>query len=211
MNINDFVPDCFKKERYAACYSSVIYPANGQCLWERTEYADLQPPPIKRQPGRPKKKRNKDANELLDANQMKRAKWGIKCSRCKQSGHNKSTCKLPPASDGTTGQNLAQPANVPNGTASDHPATAPSSSQRRSVQPPQPATATATAPSSSQRRSVQPPNLPASSSQQQMHNGLTNHSTIRKRKEKQNVSATQPGNPKKKKVSATGKKSASSQ
>jgi len=58
---------------------------------------------------------------------------------------------------------------------------------------------------------VQPPNLPASSSQQQMHNGLTNHSTIRKRKDKQNVSATQPGNPKKKKVSATGKKSASSQ
>jgi len=210
MNINDFVPDCFKKERYAACYSSVIYLANGQCLWERTKYADLQPPPIKRQLGRPKKKRNKDANELLDANQMKRAKWGIKCSRCKQSGHNKSTCKLPQASEGTTGQNPAQPANVPNGTTSDHPlptpATTPSSSQGRSVQPPQPATA----PSSSQRRSVQPPNLPASSSQQQMHYGLTNQSNTRKRKEKQNVSATQPGNPKKK-VSATGKGSASSQ
>ncbi|KEH38128.1 hypothetical protein MTR_2g461790 [Medicago truncatula] len=186
MNINDFVPDCFKKERYAACYNSVIYPANGQCLWEKTAYADLQPPPIKRQAGRPKKKRNRDANEMLDANQMKRAKWGIKCSRCKHSGHNKSTCKLPPpppTSEGTTGQNPAQPANVPNGRTSDHPlptpATAPSSSQGRSVQPPQPATAPS--------------------------------SNTRKRKGKQHVSATQPGKPKKKKGTARGKGSTLSQ
>jgi hypothetical protein len=169
MNINDFVPDCFKKERYAACYISVIYSANGQCLWEKT----LQPPPIKRQAGRPKKKRNRDANEMLDANQMKRAEWGIKCSRCKQSGHNKSTCKLPPpppASEGTTGQNPT-------------PVTAPSSSQRRSVQPPQHATAPATALSSN----------------------------TRERKGKQHVSATQPGKPKKNKGTARGKGSTSSQ
>ncbi|RHN65786.1 putative transcription factor interactor and regulator CCHC(Zn) family [Medicago truncatula] len=29
---------------------------------------------------------------------MKKASYGIKCSRCKQSGHNKSTCPLPPHS-----------------------------------------------------------------------------------------------------------------
>jgi len=44
-----------------------------------------------------------------------------------------------------------------------------------------------------------------------MHYGLTNQSNTRKRKEKQNVLATQPRNPKKKKVSARGKGSASSQ
>jgi hypothetical protein len=194
ININDFVPDCFKKERYAACYSSVIYPANGQCLWEKTPYADLQPPPIKRQAGRPKKKRTRDANEMLDANQMKRAKWGIKCSRCKQSGHNKSTCKLPappPASEGTTGQNPT-------------PATAPSSSQTRSVHPPQPATA----PSSSQRRSVQPPQPAAAPAPAP---ATVPSSNIRRRKGKQHVSATQAGQPKKKKGTARGKGSTSSQ
>jgi len=44
-----------------------------------------------------------------------------------------------------------------------------------------------------------------------MISGLTNQSNTRKRKDKQNVSSTQPGNPKKKKVAARGKGSTSSQ
>jgi len=97
MNISDYVLDIFKKDQYAVCYAHVIYPANGQNLWERTEYNDLQAPPIRKQPGRPKKKRNKEAGEFLkDDGVMRRARWGNKCSRCKESGHNKSTCKLPP-------------------------------------------------------------------------------------------------------------------
>jgi hypothetical protein len=88
--IADYVPTIFKKEQYAACYSSMIHPVNGQDLWMRTECTDLQPPPVKRQPGRPKKKRRMDASELMrDNSQMKRASYGIKCSRCKQTGHNK--------------------------------------------------------------------------------------------------------------------------
>jgi len=41
MNIFDFVLDIFKKEQYVSCYSSSIYPANGQILWQRTEYTGL--------------------------------------------------------------------------------------------------------------------------------------------------------------------------
>jgi hypothetical protein len=97
LDMYDFVPDEYRKEKHEACYRHIIYPVNGRSLWERTRYTDLQPPPIKRQPGRPKKKRNKDPSELLrDDSEMKRARNGIKCSICKQFGHNKSTCKLPP-------------------------------------------------------------------------------------------------------------------
>jgi hypothetical protein len=96
IDVDQYVPDCFRKERYEACYSHIIYPVNGQSLWRRTEYTDLLPPPIKRQPGRPKKNRRKDADEKRDEQQLKRAKYGMKCSRCKAEGHNKSTCKLPP-------------------------------------------------------------------------------------------------------------------
>ncbi|CAK8573059.1 unnamed protein product [Lathyrus sativus] len=32
LEINDFVPDCYKKEQYAACYAHVIYPLNGEAL-----------------------------------------------------------------------------------------------------------------------------------------------------------------------------------
>jgi len=74
-----------------------FFPVNGQDLWMRTECTDLQPPLVKRQPDRPKKNMRLDANELMrDNSQMKRATYGIKCSRCKQIGHNKSTCTLPP-------------------------------------------------------------------------------------------------------------------
>jgi len=55
--IANYVPSIFKKEQYAACYSNIIFPINGQDLWMRTDYTDLQPPPVKRQPRRPKKKR----------------------------------------------------------------------------------------------------------------------------------------------------------
>lgn len=96
IDVDQYVSDCFRKERYEICYSHIIYPVNGQSLWRRTEYTDLQPPPIKRQPGRPKKNRRKDVDEKRDEQQLKKAKYGMKCSRCKAEGHNKSTCKLPP-------------------------------------------------------------------------------------------------------------------
>jgi len=114
MDINDYVPDIFKKDQYAACYALVIYPANGQSLWERTEYNDLQPPPIRKQPGRPKKKRNKEAGELMkDEYGLRRGRWGLKCSRCKQSGHNKATCKLLPPPPESSQPATAQTAQAP--------------------------------------------------------------------------------------------------
>jgi hypothetical protein len=57
IDVDQYVPDYYRKDSYAACYSHMIYPTNGQNLWTKTEFVDLQPPPIKRQPGRPKKKK----------------------------------------------------------------------------------------------------------------------------------------------------------
>jgi len=193
MNIFDFVPDIFKKEQYATCYSSSIYPANGQSLWQRTEYTDLQPPPIKKQLGRPKKRRNKDANEMLDKSQLKRAKWGIRCSRCNQSGHNKSTCKLPPPPPPPTSHHIQNP----------------TSAQGKTNQPPPPAPAPTPGGSSQQQNPT---------SQQQNPTGAASARTsaqqkrTSKRKGKEKVSSTQPGaNIKKKKVSARANGSTSSQ
>jgi hypothetical protein len=97
IDVDQYVPDYYRKDSYAACYSHMIYPTNGQNLWTKTEFVDLQPPPIKRQPGRPKKKRNREAGEMKkDDSLLKRARNGIRCGRCQQIGHNKSTCKVPP-------------------------------------------------------------------------------------------------------------------
>lgn len=96
LDIDDFVPDFYRKECYAACYAPILYPVNGENLWPKSDAVDLQPPPIKRQPGRPKKKRNREAAELVrDETHLRRARNGIKCSHCHQVGHNKATCKVP--------------------------------------------------------------------------------------------------------------------
>ncbi|KAI5389033.1 hypothetical protein KIW84_074620 [Lathyrus oleraceus] len=86
----------YENELYETCYSPVIYPVNGEALWTKLDDVDLQPPPIKRQPRRPKKKRNREVGEMVrDETHLKRANHGIKCSRFHKEGHNKATCKLP--------------------------------------------------------------------------------------------------------------------
>ena len=56
LKVDDYVPAYFRKETYEACYRPLIYPTNGSGVWEVTTYNDLQPPPIRKQPGRPRKR-----------------------------------------------------------------------------------------------------------------------------------------------------------
>lgn len=96
LDIDAFVLDCYKKEWYEACYAPILYPINGQTLWTKFFFINLLPPPIKRQPGRPKKKRIREAREMVKPDsQLKRVIFGIKCSRFHKDGHNKAICKLP--------------------------------------------------------------------------------------------------------------------
>ena len=70
----------------------MLYQVNGESLWIKTYVVYLQPPLIKRQPGRPKKKRNKeDGEQVRNESQLKRAKFGIKYSRCHKDCHKKAT------------------------------------------------------------------------------------------------------------------------
>lgn len=95
LQIDDFILDCYKKELYEACYAPVIYLVNEEALWIKSDVVYLQSPLIKRQLGRPKKKRNREAREIVrDETHLKQANHGIKCSRCHKEGHNKATCKL---------------------------------------------------------------------------------------------------------------------
>ncbi|XP_027933675.1 uncharacterized protein LOC114189166 [Vigna unguiculata] len=57
LNAEEFIPHWFRICTYEETYHSIIYPVNGQLLWERTSYNDVQPPLKRRLPGRPKKKR----------------------------------------------------------------------------------------------------------------------------------------------------------
>ncbi|XP_017413096.1 uncharacterized protein LOC108324668 [Vigna angularis] len=93
LDVEDFIPCCFRKSTYEEIYSSTVYPINGYKMWEITTHVDVLPPPKRILPERPKKKRKLEQWELVKDDKRMR-KGGIKkrCGICKQLGHNRTSC-----------------------------------------------------------------------------------------------------------------------
>jgi len=56
VNAEDFIPICFRRSTYEEIYRSIIFPVNGEVLWERTPYPDVHPPHKRILSGDPRKK-----------------------------------------------------------------------------------------------------------------------------------------------------------
>ncbi|XP_058725523.1 uncharacterized protein LOC131596801 [Vicia villosa] len=105
----EYIPSYYRKQNYQSCYEPLIYPTNGENLWELTPYPDVLPPPTRRAPGRPKRRRNKDADEKRkDITNVSRKGLPNKCSICGISGHNKSSCPSAPRQSTTTQTQTSQ-------------------------------------------------------------------------------------------------------
>ena len=79
--------------------TGIIFPMNGKAYWKKHGH-EVKPPLIQKLPGRPKMKRRRDGNDDKDKSTKDGAKLlrrvdqtSVRCSLCKQSGHNKRTCK----------------------------------------------------------------------------------------------------------------------
>jgi MULE transposase domain/MuDR family transposase/SWIM zinc finger len=89
--IRHFFNECFMVQTYKEVYSGSIFPVGDIEKWFREEkntICEVLPPKTKVPPGRPKKKRKKTENLLI-------SRRTVLCSRCKQPGHYKSSCKQP--------------------------------------------------------------------------------------------------------------------
>ena len=74
-----------------ASYEPSIYPVNGPDMWVRTGLRGKLPPNVKRQPERPKKQRESEADEpVKNATKLRRKNTTTTCSQCGNLGHNKS-------------------------------------------------------------------------------------------------------------------------
>ncbi|XP_048141419.1 uncharacterized protein LOC115737020 [Rhodamnia argentea] len=107
--INQYVDDCFKKEAYERCYQFPLPTLSGKKMWPLSIEEPILPPPFGKLPGRPKKQRNKQGENIEkrtrkgkamvhpNTNPNKLTKVGviISCSNCHDSGHNKRTCLKP--------------------------------------------------------------------------------------------------------------------
>ena len=90
----------YSKQAFDHAYANIIHPINDPNLWEKTDSAPIIPPTMKKQPGRPKKNRRLEEDEVRDSRtgtvRMKRTGVSIKCARCKQQGHNIIGCPKKP-------------------------------------------------------------------------------------------------------------------
>nr|XP_027190523.1 uncharacterized protein LOC113786690 [Cicer arietinum] len=94
-----YVSPYYRKTNFLTCYSYIIMPSNGPKLWHASNGDPINPPIMRRAPGRPKKKRNKSNDESKGSNKLPRQFATVKCKNCGKLGHNTRTCKGKSAAD----------------------------------------------------------------------------------------------------------------
>ncbi|XP_050227587.1 uncharacterized protein LOC126677148 [Mercurialis annua] len=87
-NVVDYVDDCNKREQYFKAYEFSIQPINGSNMWPEVSGYPIIPPPHRKMPGRPKKKRKRDADEEPKGRQG----MTMTCKHCLCEGHNVRGC-----------------------------------------------------------------------------------------------------------------------
>ncbi|CAI9265482.1 unnamed protein product [Lactuca saligna] len=98
-DVEEYVSPWFTTSMYLNCYRNTINPLNGSDMWPHVYYISPLPPKRRRLPGRPSTKRKRD--QIERKNQGKKhsiTKRGsvMKCSICRESGHNRTTCPQKP-------------------------------------------------------------------------------------------------------------------
>ncbi|WVZ03193.1 hypothetical protein V8G54_023999 [Vigna mungo] len=102
-NPEDYVHVYYKKPAYVTCYAPEIVPINGQQMWPNSENTPLLLPPIyKTPPGRPKKLRRREADEPVSHTKLSKKHAIMKCSSCKEFGHNVRSCRRKKNTRGTS-------------------------------------------------------------------------------------------------------------
>ncbi|KAK1571114.1 hypothetical protein Q3G72_012103 [Acer saccharum] len=87
--ITQFIHPSLSKSAFLTSYSSMISPIPDFCVWVDMEAATVDPPLIKNKPGRPKLVRKRELHEKPKASRS----GSVICTKCRNPGHNKRTCK----------------------------------------------------------------------------------------------------------------------
>lgn len=89
-----YVDDCYKKAAYMSAYKYMISPLNPIEQWPKTGLEPIRMPPNRAEPGRPKKLRRVEHDEVVPrgGTRMSRKYVTVRCSGCGKHGHNLKTC-----------------------------------------------------------------------------------------------------------------------
>ncbi|XP_071907708.1 uncharacterized protein [Coffea arabica] len=89
-----YVDPCYSKEAYLSTYNYTIAAMPSEDYWDSKGAEKVNPPKIRKQPGRPKKVRRREADEVRGTTSTRKG-LVVHCKKCFRPGHNSRTCKFP--------------------------------------------------------------------------------------------------------------------
>ena len=96
LNVLEFVHPCYKKEAYVNAYTPIIQPMPGPSMWKKTDSRPPIPPKPRTLPGRPKKQRTKEPDEMTqpssNTKKLRKNYVVMTCRLCHVEGHNANGC-----------------------------------------------------------------------------------------------------------------------
>ncbi|KAH7865615.1 hypothetical protein Vadar_008928 [Vaccinium darrowii] len=92
-NMEDYVHPYFSKEMYLEAYAAMIHPILDHSMWRMCPGDLLDPLPLRRMAGKPRKNRKRQEDEGPAATSRSKRSQTLKCTWCQQFGHNKRTCQ----------------------------------------------------------------------------------------------------------------------
>ncbi|XP_057801530.1 uncharacterized protein LOC131016805 [Salvia miltiorrhiza] len=90
------ISQCYHRDSYAKAYEHLIKPLPGVKFWNVKDEDAIEPPPVEKKIGRPKKNRVRAPNEPKRKHKLSRVGKTQHCSLCRSANHKKGACALNP-------------------------------------------------------------------------------------------------------------------
>jgi len=92
-NVEMFCDTAYTSKVYSLCYNNIIHPMPELNIKNRGSYAQIDPPKLRRLPGRPRVNRKRSVIEGPGGSQDARRSNTVRCSNCKEFEHNILGCQ----------------------------------------------------------------------------------------------------------------------
>ena len=92
-DVEMFCDGAYTTKTYCLCYSEIVHPMPELDSNKRGSYGNIDPPGMRRLPGRPRSNRKRGITEGPAGTHDARRSSTVKCSNCNEFGHNKRGCQ----------------------------------------------------------------------------------------------------------------------
>nr|XP_016438049.1 PREDICTED: uncharacterized protein LOC107764034 isoform X1 [Nicotiana tabacum] len=102
IDASESIASWYRKETYLRAYSNFIQSVPNMIMWPAISNPKIEPPTVRKMPGRPKKNRRKEEGEIKRTGKLSKRGIAMTCSICKSIKHNKRSCPSRPEATSAT-------------------------------------------------------------------------------------------------------------